>query len=123
MTLEKFLEKVNMQREPALIIGNPISVDGATFIPAQWKEMVDALSAPGNFVVTIDDTFGKNEYDLMKQLTDRIEVADLYIDGELRQLKRDPNETHLVFQVQPEILSKLEQHFPLRRTVGMVFEY
>ena len=125
MNFNEFLSNFKQQAEPALVISNT-SADTAVVdfvaISDNFDELFSSLQKGGYYVVTLSRNLSKETYNLIKQYTDRTDAVSICIDGVWKQLTINTNTTKLLIQVDPETLANLEQEYPIRQAVGMVFQ-
>ena len=125
MTFKEFLKIFREQIEPALVISNdirPEDIDGFTSVSPDFDTLFTSLETGGNYVISLTRDLSKESYDLIKQYTDRHDAVSIFIDGAWKQLAINTKTTQLLCIVEPDTLKDIEQEYPIRQAVGMVFE-
>lgn len=125
MNFSEFLSHVKEQTEPALVISNNTTssgIDGFSPISPDFKSLFDALSKGGNFVVQLSSPLPQSTYNLIKQYIDRKDEVSVFTDGSWHKTAINIQTTRLLLVVDTDTLTEIEQEYPMRQIVGMVFE-
>lgn len=125
MNFNEFLSQIKEQTEPALVISNTLkadTIDGFSPISSDFKILFDALSRGGNFAIQLLSPLPQNIYNLIKQYTDRKDEVSVFTDGSWNKTAINTGATRLLLIVDTDTLAEIEQEYPIRQVVGMVFE-
>lgn len=121
MIQETFLDMFEQQTEPGLMVSDAEEVEGFTSVTEDFPSLFEAIEKGGRYVAVLSTTMEREVYDLIKQYTDRRDAVSVFSEGEWRQCTIN-SDTRLLLLTTPETLQQIEQTFPIRQAVGMVFE-
>lgn len=122
MTQETFITLFEQQKEPGLMVTETKEIEGFTAVTDEHTTLLETLTQGGKYTMTLTPNIKRETYDLLKQYTDRQGAISVYAKGTWKQGTIDTNNTRLLILTTTDTLKQVEQDYPIRQAVGMVFE-